>query len=139
MQPKTKGTISTKDGDFIFEYCLDYHPHLKSDVYFFDIWRDGDDLENLHKFSLLLRVMENGSDLKVVDLFAGDYKGKGISIPIILKSKQLFNKRIISSSNKLKSYSGEANWDEAVEKVWKPLVSQELAKYDIENDYYFVL
>lgn len=139
MLPKIRGTISTKDGEFIFEYYLNHHPHLKSDVYFFDIWRDGDDLENLHKFSFLLRVMENGRDLKVVDLFAGDYKGKGISIPIILKSKQLFNKRIISSSNRIKSYSGEANWGEAIEKVWKPLVSQGLAKYDTEKDYYFVL
>jgi hypothetical protein len=139
MAHKIKGMLPTRKYEFTFEYYLNYHPHLKADVYFFDIWDEADTSVDIHKFSFLLRVMENGTDLKVSDLFAGSYKGKGISIAIILRAKELFNKRIISSSNRTQSYIGEANWKEAIEKVWNPMVSQGLARYDAENDYYYVL
>lgn len=139
MTIKTTGILLTRKGEFIFEYHLNYHPYLKADVYFFNIWREGDELEDIYKFSFLLRVMENGKDLKVVDLFAGNYNGEGISIAIILKSKELFQKRIISSSNKQPSSSGEENWDEAIQKVWEPMVRQGTVAYDANKDYYYTL
>ena len=58
---------------------------------------------------------------------------------MIIKSKELFNKRIISTSNKFKTFLGEENKKEAILKIWNPMVSQGLAKYDCDNDYYYVL
>lgn len=134
-----RGTISTnKNEEFIFEYILKYHQDIKGNIYFFDIWKEGDKY-TYDKYSFLLLIMENGRDLKVIDLYANAYKGRGISIPIILKSKELFNKRIISSSNKTKIFSGEANLCEAITKVWEPMVKQGLAKYDSKYEYYYVL
>ncbi len=125
---------------FLFEYYLDYIHDYGANAFIFLIWEKGRETED--KFSYRLRVMENGNDLKVVDLF-GDcnnyYLGKGISIAIILKSKEIFNKRIISSSNKVQSYRDEANYKPAIEKVWKKMVSKGLAGYDSENDFYFTL
>ncbi|HLP13604.1 MAG TPA: hypothetical protein VK177_16840 [Flavobacteriales bacterium] len=126
--------------DFLFEYYLDYISTYGGLAYIFDIWEEG--RENFGKFSFQLRVMENGQDLKVVDLYPDSqkhYLGKGISIAIILHSKELFNKRIISSSNKKKSFEGEANWQDAIEKVWKRLENNSLAGYDKENDFYYLV
>ncbi len=131
---------NNKEFVFLLEYYLDYIYDYGANSFIFLIWEKGREAED--KFSYRLRVMENGNDLKVVDLF-GDcnnyYLGKGISIAIILKSKEIFNKRIISSSNKRQSYRGEANYKPAIEKVWKKMVSKGLAGYDSENDFYFTL
>jgi hypothetical protein len=136
-----KGTlVSVKNNgehNFRFEYFLHYDEYLKANVYVFDIWEEG--RESKPKFSFLLRVMENGTDLKVIDLFAGEYyKGKGISVAIILNAKELFNKRITSSSKKVKSHYSEDRWKDA-EKVWQGLVEKGFAKYDEHNDYYYTL
>lgn len=125
---------------FIFEYFYEYKDYLEGMGYIFRIWNET--ISSNDYFSFQLREMENGTDLKVVDLYPDrekNYIGKGISISIILKSKEIFNKRIISSSNKRKSHPGEFNTREAIEKVWDRMVLLGLAKYDSDNDYYFVL
>jgi hypothetical protein len=85
--------------------------------------------------------MENGIDLKVVDLYpdlSKYYLGKGISIAIILEARNIFKKRIISSSNLSTSNYCEWNTPEAIEKVWKKLVKTGEAKYKQELDCYIV-
>ena len=128
-----KGILQTPKGVFTYQYVIYHHPRYHADFYMFDIWDERDDSADLHKFSFCLEIMANDTDLKVTDLFACDYKGKGISTPIILKAKELFGKRIN------RARYDEANWSDAIEKVWEPMVSQGLAAYDQENDYYFVL
>jgi hypothetical protein len=141
--PVIKGHLLTiKNGtkhDFLYEYRRIYHEYLNAEVYTFKIWIEGDGVEDIYRFSYMLRIMENGVDLKVVDLYANHYAGMGISKAIILKSKVLFNKRIISSSDKVRSYDGESNREDAREKVWKSLVRDGLAEYDAKEDYYFLL
>lgn len=133
-----RGELQTRKGIFTYQYLIYHHKHYNADFYMFDIWDERDDSPDLHKFSFCLEIMANGTDLKVTDLFACDYKRKGISIPLILKAKELFGKRIISTSNKNPARHDEANWSEAIEKVWEPMVSQGLAAYNQDNDYYFV-
>jgi hypothetical protein len=132
--------ISYKNGkvfNLVFECKLMYSLTAKADVYFFDIWDESE--QNKRKFSFQLRVMENQKDLKVIDLFAFDYVGRGISIEIILKCKELFKKRIISSSNNKKSFPEEAIWPDAIDKVWNRMVKLGLAKFDHANDYFYIL
>ena|SRR5437868_3949021 len=136
MTEKIRGVVTGKNEEFVFEYSTVYNTHLKSNVYVFQIWNDRELSLELHRYSLILEILHNG-DLKVIDLFAGDYAGKGISIPMILKAKQLFGKRIISSSNRFKSSHTEGNWVDAINKVWNPMVNQGLAKYDEKRDYYY--
>jgi len=137
-QHKVRGNLKTlKSGDYVYEYFPYYFSDIKVNTYSFDIWDKND--EAPHKYSFILEIMENGADLKVMDMFASDYTGRGISIPIILKAKELFGKRIISSSNTHRSRPGEANWDMAIEKVWEPMVSQGLAIYNELDDRYYVL
>lgn len=144
---ETKKTLScftskknSREFKLLFEYYLEYIVDYNAKAYIFEIWEKGRETED--KFSFRLRIMENGKDLKVVDLI-GDcssyYLGKGISIAMILKSKEMFNKRIISSSNKVKTFTGEANYKPAIEKVWKRMVDKGLAEYDSKYDYYFTL
>jgi hypothetical protein len=133
-----KGALETRKGVFTYQYTIYHSKRYHADFYMFDIWDERDDSPDLHKFSFCFEIMENSADLKVTDLFAGDYKGKGISIPMILKAKELFGKRIISTSNKKPARYDEANWEGAIKKVWKPMVSQGLASYHQEDDYYFV-
>jgi len=133
----TKGLLTTRKGEYLFEYEGKFHADHKAKVYYFEVWKENS--EKIHRFSMILKEIEGKSDLKVIDLFAQDYQGEGISIPLILKAKKMFNKRIISSSNKKKTYYNEANWPSAIVKVWKPMVDQGLAKYDVENDFYYVL
>lgn len=134
---RVKGLLETRKGIFTYEYYLYYFKDIKVNTYSFDIW-DENDLKPF-KYSFILEILENGQDLKVMDLFAGDYQGMGISIPIILKAKELFGKRIISSSNANWSRPGESNWEEAIEKVWEPMVNQGLAEYRDNDDRYYVL
>jgi hypothetical protein len=127
------------DHSFEYAYFFDYLVYLNSPGYVFRIWEKG--REDQGFFSFQLRQMENGTDLKVVDLYPDSqkyYLGKGISIAIILESKSIFQKRIISSSNKNKSHSREFNTPEAIEKVWKRLKLCGKADYNSEFDYYFL-
>ncbi|MDB5088584.1 MAG: hypothetical protein JWR09_2578 [Mucilaginibacter sp.] len=133
-----KGTItSLKCGKFTYEYFLSHFESTKVDAICFEIYDENEPAAK--KYSFILEVMDNGTDLKVMDMFASDYKGRGISIPMILKSKELFGKRIISSSNKHKSRPGEMNWEEGIKKVWEPMVAQGLAAYNPIDDRYYVL
>lgn len=136
--------VSSKNGlNFALKYSykLEYLEKKKGLVYIFDIWEYG--RENESKFSYMLRIMEDGISLKVVDLypdFERYYLGKGISIAIILESSKIFNKRIISSSNnfKTKSSLGEFNSEKAIEKVWHRMMNMNLVEYDKINDVYFI-
>ena len=136
---RIRGILATRKGAFTYEYTVYHNDRYQADFYMFDIWDEQDTSPELHKFSFCLEIMPNGTDLKVTDLFACDYKGRGISIPMILKAKELFGKRIISISNKNPARYDEANWPDAIEKVWQPMVSQRLAEYNDEGDYYIVL
>jgi len=133
---------STKNGktyNFSYEYDYSFISAFNAPSYRFKIFEKG--REDLDYFSFQLREMENGKDLKVVDLYPDRnqyYLGKGISISIILESSKIFQKRIISSSNKHKSHSGEYNSQAAIEKVWKKLVASGKAAYNKEKDYYFL-
>ena len=130
---------SEKNGikyNFVYEYYRSFFEN--SPVYVFKIFEKGREGEDY--FSYQLREMENGSDLKVIDLYpdiSRYYLGKGISIAIILESKNIFKKRIISSSNSPNARSSEWNSEEAIEKVWSKLVTMRLAEYNEELDYYF--
>lgn len=122
---------------FIFYGFPYYNSYYKAQVYNFDVWEEGHELEP--KFSFILMPMENGRDMKSIDLLAGPYYNrKGISDAIILKAKELFNKRIISSSNKVKFHYSEIRKPDA-DRVWQRLVKKSLAEYDVENDYYYTL
>jgi len=140
IRGSVKSLKNSVEFSFLFEYYLDYVIDYDANAFIFLIWEEGRELED--KFSFRLRIMENDKDLKVVDLFSDSsnyYTGKGISIAIILQSKEMFNKRIISSSNKLKTFIGEANYKDAIEKVWKKMIEKGLALYNSECDYYFTI
>ena len=141
MEADSNALLTFKNGinySFIFSYSLCFHTGLNFFVYDFEILEIGRELET--RFTCLFKIMDNGKDLKSIDLFPPEYyKGKGISIAVILKAKDLFNKRIISSSNDKETHSGEMRWEDATEKVWKRMVANGLAKYDHENDYYYTL
>lgn len=141
---KHKGKLlSTKNGiDYLltYEYFYAYRDYLETTGYIFRIWEEGKNTNDY--FSFQLREMENGEDLKVVDLYPGSskyYLGKGISVAIIQEAKNIFNKRIISSSNKHKSHSKEFNTLEAIMKVWEPMVRNGFAKYYPKGDYYYIV
>ncbi|QQQ28928.1 hypothetical protein [Chryseobacterium indoltheticum] len=79
--------------------------------------------------------MENGNDLKVIDLFPDSkkyYLGKGISRAMILHCKNLFVKRIISEG-------GNNKWEEARTKVWERMKSNREVAYCESNDFYFTI
>jgi hypothetical protein len=103
----------------------------------FDIFEN--DYQNQQCFSFILKVVDDNT-LKVIDLFPDDkHIGKGISIAIILHAKELFNKRIISSSNKFKTFPNESRFEDAEKKVWNKLVDLELALYNKDLDYYYTI
>lgn len=139
MNDKYCGILNTRKGDFRYRYKPIFSKEHGTIIYYFDIWQQGDNPDDYKNFSFLLKELPNGTDLKVIDLFANKYEGCGISIPIILKAKEIFAKRIISSSNNHKMHYSEANWQDAIDKVWLPMVSQGLAKYDDANDIFIVL
>jgi len=134
--------ISEKSGVFynlIAEYNYEFNEDYESNVYVFKIYEAGK--ENEDYFSLILKEMDS-SDLKVVDLYPDSnnyYRGKGISINIILKVKELLKKRIISSSNINKTELCEFNSPEAIEKVWDKLVSKGFAKYCLTKNFYYLI
>jgi hypothetical protein len=134
--------LSQKNGltyNFVYEYHCIFEIKLNSPAYIFKIFEKGREDESC--FSFQLREMENGRDLKVVDLYpdlSKYYLGKGISIAIILEARNIFKKAIISSSNLSTSHYCEWNTPEAIEKVWKKLVITGEAKYNRELDCYIV-
>lgn len=144
IKPEMKhGRILTqKNGrthSFEYEYYYSFLIHLNAPGYVFRIFEKG--RENEDSFSFQLREMENGTELKVVDLYpdhSNYYLGKGISIAIILETKNIFNRNIISSSNLYPSHSGEWNSEQAIEKVWNRLLVAGVAKYYKEFDYYAI-
>ncbi|MBF6643906.1 hypothetical protein [Chryseobacterium indologenes] len=86
--------------------------------------------------------MDNGTDLKVVALYPDQknyYLGRGISVSIILKAKDIFGKRIISSSCLKPTYLGESISDLAVKKVWNRLVDIGKAKYCCSLEHFYLL
>jgi hypothetical protein len=131
--------LQTRKGAYLYTWRTVFNADHKANIHYFNIWKPGEDPKDFKNFSLLLKEMPNGKDLKIIDIFANKHEGLGISIPIILEVNKIFHKRIISSSNKNKTYSGEANWKEAIEKIWVPMVLQGLAKYDDTNDVYYIL
>lgn len=132
---KTTGNLYTsknkKNFTFLYSFQQKYLEEHAGNVLIFEIWEKGK--EELDKFSFLLRIMENGTDLKVVDLFPDNnnyYLGKGISRALILHCKKLFGKCIISEQ-------GKNNWEEARMKVWEQMKSNEEVVYCESKDYYF--
>ena len=110
-------------------------------TYVFEVYEESKESDD--SFSLILLKMENETDLKVVDLYPDSskyYLGKGISISLLLKCREIFGKRIISSSN-LKKSDNYCEWNtpEAIDKVWNPLVKSGKAIYDQDEDLYVVI
>lgn len=125
--------------NFIADYSYDYDEDSEAYRYIFKIYEKGREEED--SFDFMLREMENGIDLKVIALFADNtyYLGKGISISIILKAKEIFGKRIISSSNLRPVTIGESISELAISKVWKPLVECGKAKYCESEHHYYII
>jgi hypothetical protein len=142
MPNKTYGKFSTdkcSSREFTFVFHREFNSRCNADCIYFSIYQEGVCEVIERPFSYILKVMDNGIDLKVIDLCANKYAGCGISRYIILRSKELFGKRIISSSNRFPSFLGESNWEDAINKVWIPLVKEGNAIYDHEFDYYYLL
>lgn len=87
-------------------------------------------------FDFKVALLENNT-LKVTDMFISkeSHRKKGIPEALILEVKRIYNKQVISSSNKKPKILGEWRRDEA-SKAWERLVSQGKAKYDEEEDIY---
>lgn len=118
---------------FLYSFQKEYLEAHNGNILIFEIWEKGK--EELDKFSFMLREMENGTDLKVVDLFSDSkkyYLGKAISRAMILHCKNLFVKRIISEG-------GNNNWEEARTKVWERMKSNGEVAYCESNDFYFTI
>jgi len=138
MIKKHTGKINSVKTGKEYKYKRNETKYQSTDkvLYMYEIWEEGK--EEQHKFDFALMVMDNGKDLKVTDCYAHGYKGEGIAATMILEAKQSFNKRIVSSSNKKKSVSGESRWEDATI-LWEKLVERKLAKYDEENDIFYTV
>jgi hypothetical protein len=138
-EKKIQGQLITRQGEFTYEYFQFYNKTHHFDTYAFMIWYDRTPEKEKADMSLL--IMKDGVHLKVIDLMMNDYKGKGIAIAIVLECRNIFRKRIISSSNnsRTKCFTSEANWPEAIARVWQPLTEQGLAVYDQLNDQYVLI
>lgn len=118
---------------FLYSFQQVYSEDHDGNILIFKIWEEGK--EEHDKFSFILREMENGIDLKVVDLYPDSndyYTGKGISRAMILHCKYLFGKRIISER-------GDDNWPDARNKVWERMKSDGEVAYCESNDFYFTI
>ncbi|MDQ8141067.1 hypothetical protein [Chryseobacterium sp. CFS15] len=118
---------------FLYSFQQEYLEAHDGNVLIFEIWEEGK--EELDMFSFMLREMENGTDLKVVDLFPDSkkyYLGKGISRAMILHCKNLFVKRIISERR-------DKNWEEARTKVWERMKFNGEVAYCEFKDFYFTI
>jgi hypothetical protein len=122
-----------KNYTFLYSFQKEYNEEYSANDLIFEIWEEG--REELDMFSFRLREMENGTDLKVVDLFPDSkkyYLGKGISRAMILNCKNLFVKRIISER-------GNNNWEDARTKVWERMKSNGEVAYCETKDFYFTI
>ncbi len=121
-----------KNYTFLYSFQQEYLEDHYGNVLIFEIWEERK--EELDKFSFMLRVMENNTDLKVVDLFSDSkkyYLGKRISRAMILHCKNLFVKRISERGNK--------NCEEARTKVWERKKSHGEVVYCESKDFYFTI
>lgn len=133
MTGKLHTSKNEKIYTFLYSFQQEYSDDHNGNILIFEIWKKGK--EELDKFSFILREMENGIDLKVVDLYPDSnncYKGKGISRAMILHCKFLFGKRIISER-------GENNSPDARNKVWERMKSDGEVAYCETKDYYFTI
>jgi hypothetical protein len=131
--------VSYKDSKR-YELIIDLSSEI-SDDWCGKIYEKGKEFDDY--FSVILREMENQSELKIVDLFPDCkryYLGKGISVNIIIYLKNYFNKRIISSSNlKANNFYTEYNSDSAITNVWEKLKNLNEVEYDEEQDTYYTI
>lgn len=134
----TLGKLQTNKGEFTYGYFPFYNKTHNFQTVAFQIW-DEQHPEKV-KADISLLVMDDDIHLKVIDLMMNDYQGFGIAPAIILEVRELFCKTIISSTNNTahKSFTSEANWQEAIDKVWDPLRKQGLAEYDSNRGYYIL-
>lgn len=119
----------------------------------YEIHRLYDKVENLEKIEFRVFMKSDKEDewfdfklaqigegvLKVTDMFIGkkNHRMKGIPEAIILEAKTVFNKKIISSSNKQKQIYEWRSLD--ADKVWCRLIEKGLAKYNSTKDIYYLL
>ncbi len=137
---KITGILLTQRGKtFTYEYYEYFNTTYRFNSYIFNIWDEKATIDKTRANYTLL-IMNDGLTLKVIDAFMNDYEGNGIAIAILLKSKELFGKRIISSSNKkeYRSFVGESRWSTATDNIWQPLVLQGLATYNNVGDYFIL-
>lgn len=130
---KTLTTIGIDGREHLFEYS------------FHEIGSDGDvkiefrvnfaiETDKSKWFDFKLALI-NDQTLKVTDMFKGknEHLRTGLPEALILLSKKTFQKKIISSSNKIKTQKCE--WrSEPGTKVWQRLVKKNLAEYNSELD-----
>lgn len=126
-------TYDEKGREYLFEYKYGYKSFNGREKIEFQVnFLNDEEKQNWFDFKLAPIDEET---LKVTDIFKGkdSHLKTGLPEALILLSKQLFNKKIISSSNKVKTESCE--WrSEPGTKVWKRLVKRNLALYDSETD-----
>lgn len=126
--------------DLVAEYSVSYSDDNDGWLYIFKIYEES--RIDCDSFDFMLKIMDNGTDLKVVAVYPDQknyYLGRGISISIILKVKEIFERRIISSSNLKPTYIGESISDLAIEKVWSRLVDMGKAKYCFLLEHFYLL
>jgi len=135
-------TILTYDVDLIEHKCEyeihnQYDRYNKLDKYELRLFMKGDSHEEWFDFKLS-PISE--TVLKVTDMFIGKsaHRKKGIPEVLIVESKKIFNKKVVSSSNKHPILISERRSDEA-SKVWKRLEKKGLVRYNEISDVFEVL
>ena len=127
--------------NFIYTYYTDYILAFKGESLVFNITTH--DSANMNGFSFQLKIMPNGKDLKVVDMYHDEKNkstfGKGVSVAIIQHVTKKIKKRIISSTNinAYKCHSGESNSQEAIDKVWEKMREIGDVGYNEIEGYYY--
>lgn len=130
--------LHTNKGEYFFK--IDSYEHNGLTRFVFNICDKNGDFSDSNNYSYVLVKIPNTRELKIIDMYANDFKKCGISIPIILKSKEIFREyTVISSSNKSKYFHDESNSEIAIQLIWEPMVKQGLADYIIERDIYIVI
>jgi hypothetical protein len=101
------------------------------------LFMEGDSAEEWFDFKLA-PIANN--ELKVTDMFIGKnaHRRKGIPEALILEAKRIFDKRIISSSNKQSILIAERRSRDAT-KVWERLVNKGFAIYNEAQDIFEIL
>ncbi len=100
----------------------------------FRTYLDDDNEEEEDWFDFKIAFLTDGS-IKVTDMFVGkaSHRKKGIPDALILEIKRLYNKKVISSSNKNKLVRSEWRKPPAT-KVWERLVLKNKANYNSQTD-----